>query len=58
MFKTIDIVKKEDIPIARWQSSYGTINGQTVNNPDLSRIISAETEFEIYTRSVGYQVIE
>ena len=58
MFKTMYIVKEEDIPIARRQSGYGAINGQTVNDPDLHRIQGAEIVSEMLIGLVGHQLIE
>jgi len=58
MFKAMHIVKKEDIPIARWQSSDSALNRQTVNHPDLSRIPHAEIAPEMIIRVVGYQGVE
>jgi len=58
MFKTLDIMKEEEKPIARRQRSHGSIEGHAVNNASLPAITSAKTTPDVSIRDVSHHLIE
>lgn len=58
MFKTMDIVKEENISITGRQSSNGAIDGYTVDNPCLPPVAGAEIAPDVFLGDGRHQVIE
>ncbi len=58
MFKTMDIMKEEEIPITRCQSSHGAFDGYAVDNASLPPITSAKTAPDVFLRDVCHHLIE
>ena len=58
MFKTVDIVKEEDIAITRRQSCNRAIDGDTVDDASLSPVTFAEIAPDMLLRNGCHQVIE
>jgi hypothetical protein len=54
MLKTMDIMKEEEMPIARRQSGHGAIEGYAVDNASLPPITSAKTAPNVFLRNVGH----
>jgi hypothetical protein len=58
MLKAMDIVKEEGAPITGRQTGSRAIDGQTVNDPDLHSIMSADSPPYVFFGEVCHQVIE
>ena len=58
MFKTMDIVKEENISITGRQGSNGAIDGDAVDNPGLPPVTCAEIASDVFFGDGSHQVIE
>lgn len=58
MLKTIDIVKKEELPVTGRQSSNGTIDCQAVDNSGLCQIARTEFVTGAFVTDSCHQMIE
>ena len=58
MLKTMDIMKEEEMPITRCQSSHGAFDGYAVDNASLPPITGPKTAPNVFLRNVGHHLIE
>ena len=58
MFKTLDIMKEEEKPIARCQSSHGAFDRYAIDNAGLLAITSAKTTPDVFLRHICHHLIE
>ena len=58
MFKTMDIMKEEKLPISGCQSIHSTFNGYAINNTSLRLIICAKITTNMFLCDVCHQLVE
>ena len=58
MLKAMDVVEEEGAPITGRQVGSSVIDGQTVNDPDLCPITSANSTPDVFIGEACHQVIE